>query len=150
MALLNRDKDQSEQREIINVSYGTVATGVTLSVAVFPYPCQIVAAQQTAIGLSGTPIATLWLQRFVVGSGVTSIGLAATLALTAYGTSGAQGYSTVAFGTTTLAQGSTAVQTIYPGDQLVLLTSGSNAAVAAASLTLVIKSLQDIKTHFGV
>ena len=152
MPLVNRDKDQSEQRDLYQssitgtasgVSAGVmnpvVATGQTYPLCVISRPGQLIAAGTACWGISGTPNHNLWVYRFA--GGFTSILVGASLAPTAFGTSGYVGYSMAA------ASISFPLQT---GDQIVLNTTGSNAAFASVQIALVVKALQDIKSDFGV
>lgn len=153
MALVNRDKDTTEQREVYTgtvwvspsgVSAGIanpgVATGLTFPIATIPYPAQLIAAEDVSTGLSGTPVHSLWIYRFIVGTGFTTIPVGQTLTVSALGTSGPSGYSLFAAVTFPL----------LAGDVVFMYTQGSNAATASTTVTLVVKALQDIKSHFGV
>lgn len=150
MALVNRDKDVTEQINVWNkivdatpssisagISNPGVATGNTYVLMTVPYPAQLMAAGSASYGTSGSPVHSLWIYRFA--GGFTSIAVGQTLAVTAFGTSGYQGFSIFA-------------GVSYPlqaGDQLVLYTQASNAAVAVTSVGLAVKALQDIKSYFG-
>jgi hypothetical protein len=153
MALVNRDKDQSEQREFVTavidrtasgVSAGimnpVVATGITYPFANVPYPASLVAIDQVTYGTSGAPAHSVWCYRFA--GGFTAFPVGTTIAATNFGTSGIQGYTLIA--------GSAATLPLLAGDQLVLYTQGANTAAATVQVTAVLKALQDIKTHFGV
>lgn len=151
MPIVNRDKDQSEQRDVYQsiltttpssvsttISNPGLTTGNTFILATISRPAQLIAAESAVYGTSGTPVHSLWIYRFA--GGFTSIQVGASLAVTNYGTSGVIGYSL--YGGVS-----------YPlvaGDQVALYTQGTNAAVSQASVTLVVKSLQDIKSDFGV
>jgi hypothetical protein len=144
MAISNRDLDNAQTRETIYACLGPVVTGATFLLGPIPYPAQVVAAQTASMGLSGAPVHALLISRFIVGTGYTTIGLNATLTISAIGTSGPQGYSTASFA------GSGASGTpLYPGDDLILVTGAANTATANTSVAVVIKALQDVKTHFG-
>lgn len=150
MALVNRDKDSSEQISVwsriiessasgisatlVNPSVNTGLTFVVMNVAC---PSQVSAASVAGYGLSGTPVVSLWVYRFA--GGFTSFAVGQTLTVTAYGTSGAQSVSL--FGASNLLQ---------TGDQLALYTQGSGAAMASVSVTVALKALQDIRSSFGV
>lgn len=144
MAICNRDHGLSEQRDAYMTTIEPVVTGATLVVSgPIPYPCELQAVQLNAGGISGSPAWTLSILRFIAGSGETTIpvGLSGILVL-AHGTSGSQGYSLYA-------SGSSQVQMLQ-GDVLKIETSGSNAAVREAQMTIVVKKLQDIVSHFGL
>lgn len=138
MPLVNRDKDQSEQREVYSVISGAVATGVTLPLVNIPFPSTLVAVAEAVYGLSGAPTHNLWVYRFA--GGFTAIQIGASYNVTAFGTSGVLSHSLYAAATFPL----------LAGDQLVLNTVGANTSVASAQITVVVKALQDIKNHFGV
>jgi hypothetical protein len=102
----------------------------------------VVAAKIAAFGISGTPTAALSIQRFIVGSGVTSyLGGFTTLTMIAAGTSGAQSVVTAA-------SGSTALQ-LLAGDVIMMTTGGANSAVTGVAVDLVVQYTQDIKSYFG-
>lgn len=140
MAIVNRDLDVSQQRDIITESFATV-TGGTYGVAVVPYPAQLLAAQTQSNGLSGAPNHSLWIQRFVAGSGITSINIGASMVITTFGTSGSQGYTFNGANTTYLLQ---------TGDLVMLSTAAANTATLNTTVSVVLKCLQDIKSTFGV
>lgn len=142
MALVNRDKDVSEQRETLHSEYGLVVTGVTLQGPIVPVACELQAIRSSAIGLSGAPTAAFTITRFNVGSGVTSItGGATTLTHTAVGTSGVQSWSLAA-------SGNSLIQ-LQAGDVLTLTSGAANAAVAGLSVSYVLKVLTDIKNQYN-
>lgn len=153
MPLINRDKDQSEQRECftanLNVSPPGISfaisgliTGQTLPFCNIPYPASIVTIDQSSYGVSGAPVHSVSVYRFIAGAGLTQIPVGLSLAITAFGTSGIQSY--------TLLAGTSATLPLLAGDQLVLNTLVSSTAVQQAQVTVVVKALQDIKNHFGV
>ncbi len=140
MPLVNRDCDSSQQRDVVNASITNTITGQTYNLCLVPYPATLLAAQQAVCGLSGAPNHSLWIQRFIVGTGLTSINVGVSLVAATFGTSGSQGFS-VSAGVT------------YPlqaNDVIMLSTAAANTAATSVAITLVIKALQDIKTHFGV
>lgn len=141
MALVNRDKDISEKKEVINiVNNALLATGATVILANFAFPCEIRDIYVSALGLSGSPVHTydVWKQ----GNGASAFSCTGALTLQAVGTSGPQRSSM-------LAAGGTAVQ-VNASDVLVLKTSGANTATLELAITIVVQALQDIRSHFGV
>lgn len=144
MALVNRDKDSSEQRINLQATYsGVLATGVTLSVGMVPWPCTLDAVRVSAFGLSGTPTVDLRIQRFITGTGFTSIaGGMTSLTVPALGTSG--------IGVGVLASSGNSLLNLQAGDVVSLVTGGSNSATTGLAASLVLKATQDIKSHFGV
>ena len=140
MAIVNRDLFSTQQREVTSETVSTV-TGQTYGLYIVPFPSQLIAAQNASIGLSGAPVHSLWIQRFIVGTGVTSIPVGNSQVITTFGTSGAIGFSLAGAGVT------------YPlqtGDLLTLSTAAANTATTATTVTMVIQCLQDIKSHFGL
>lgn len=140
MAIVNRDLDSSQQRETYVSTIAPTATGLTYLLAVVPFPAQLIAVQQTAVGLSGAPNHSLWLNRFVVGSGITTMIFGNSIVVTANGTSGPQGFSLA----------TAASFLLQAGDVLLLSTAAANTAAASVAVTTVVKALQDYKTSFGV
>jgi hypothetical protein len=153
MALENRDKATNEQivdfpcvvlgNSPVAASAGLVqpgiANGLTWPLFTVPYPAQLLQAGASYWGTSGSPSHSLWVYRFA--GGFTSIQVGASLAVTAYGTSGYQGFSILPASTSFPLQA---------GDVVALYSlGGSSAAVASATITLCIQALQDVKTHFG-
>lgn len=145
MALVNRDKDGSEQRDIWNYNSNAVI-GVSVALNLFVAPCasQLLAIQVAAYGLSSTPTLNFNIQRFVVGAGVTTLatGFTALAVGAAYGTSGALAVITP------LTAGSTLVQ-LQKGDVVQCITSTANSA-ASYTMDVVTQTLQDIKQTYGV
>src|SRR5688572_22960118 len=105
MAINNRELDNSQQREIVvnalidrspsGISAGilnpVVGTGQTYVLGLVPRPMQLVVGAISAYGLSGAPNYQLWLQRSA--GGITAIQIGASVAPTAFGTSGAIAFS---------------------------------------------------------
>lgn len=150
MGIVNRTKDTTEQvvdfavkvdstpsgvsAGILNPGVSTATTFVLFNV---PYPAQLLNAGVSYFGLSGSPSHNLWVYRFA--GGFTSIQIGASLAVSAFGTSGHQAWSILPAATSFPLQA---------GDIVVLNTVGANTAVASATVTLCIKALQDIKKHY--
>ena len=140
MAIVNRDLDVSQQGMQVNESLGAVVTAATYPVWVVPFPCQLIAAQQTVRGLSGAPNHSLWLTRFVAGAGGTQIAIGASMVAADWGVSGCQTYTI------------TAAAASYPlqaGDLVALRTAAADTAAGTVAVTLVVRCLQDIKSYFG-
>jgi len=143
MAICNRDLGFSEQEKLLGDAYGALATGVTVPVATVPWPCTIQSAKVAAFGISGTPTVALTIQRFIVGSGVTSyLGGFTTLTMQAAGTSGVQSVVTAAAGSTALL--------LQTGDVIMATTGGANSAVTGLQVSVVVQATQDIRSWFGV
>ena len=143
MAIVNRDKDASEQKDVINVAIGAIATGVTKQVAVLPYPCTLVGLRAAALGVSNAMQVAMQVNRFIPGTGATAIALGiSNLVLVNVGTSGVQGYSGLAsVGSTLLA--------LQAGDVLQLVTSVASGNSTDLCLNFVVKKTQDIVSLNG-
>ena len=143
MAITNRAKDVSEQRDVLQSSFQLTVTGATLFAAVIPYPATLDGVRVAAAGISGTPTYDLRVLRFIAGAGVTTIaGGATTLTGVAVGTSGIQSMVLASSGSTLL--------NLLAGDMITLTSGGANSAVTGLNVSVVVKALQDIKTSFGI
>lgn len=142
MAIVNRDLDSSQQRDVVSTHVGNTITGQTYNLLTVPYPAQLLAAQQAVCGLSGAPNHSLWVQRMVVGTGITSVAIGQSVVPTTFGTSGPVGF--------TVLQTGGASFLLQAGDEILLSTSAANTAAVSVNVTLVLKKLQDIVTDFGV
>lgn len=142
MAIVNRDLDASQQRDLSVATFGAVANGLTLSLFVAPVAQEVQAVKVSAIGLSGAATGALFLHKFGA-SGVSIItGGWTTLTIAAIGTSGLQSFVQVA-------SGSSLIQ-MNQGDVLMYTSGGgSGAALAALSVAVVVKNLVDIKNQFN-
>lgn len=143
MGLQNRDKAINEQ--VDNWDIQTSVTGVSslIQLVNVPYVGQIQKIVATAYGLSGSPILGVQIQRFITGSGLTTIPLngSSLLTVTAFSTSGLM--------TCTLPALSSSLVQVIPGDQVQFVTSGANTAASYAA-NVVIQCLQDFKTQYGL
>lgn len=139
MAIVNRDLDSSQQ--VVNFSELVQNTTVGSSYGLVVVPCQmqLVGAGVISKGLSGAPNLSLWIERFIAGSGYTAINVGASLVAQAFGTSGGQTFN-CASGVTWQLQA---------GDVVSLATAGANTAALSHTVTLALKALQDIKSSFG-
>lgn len=144
MAIQNRTLDPAEQRKVFSVSSAATATGVSGIIAIVPYSSILDAAQLAAFGLSGSPTVQLVCNRFIVGTGVTAITIGSANAVPAFGTSGVLGV-----GASLPAAGSTLLN-LLPNDVLMYQTGGANSAATGLSVGVVLRPLQDIKSHYGL
>jgi hypothetical protein len=148
MALLNRDKDPSEQRNLYQWSSGgaVVSTSATLPIFTAQNSEQILGFQVVSVGLSGAPILTFQIGRFLIGSGFTmlSSGFSA-ITCVAFGTSGLPGVGTSPI--IQLVAGSTLNQ-LQKNDAVFVSTSGANTA-GSHTISMVTQTLQDIKQTYG-
>ncbi len=143
MAIVNRTKDASEQRDAYNSSWGAVATGVTLHAALIPFNSTLEGVRIAVAGVSGAPTYALRVLRFIVGTGVTTIaGGATTLTPSTVGTSGVASMSLASSGSTLL--------NLLAGDLITITSGATDAAVTQLSTSIVIKGVQDIKTWYGI
>ena len=140
MGIINRTKDISEQKELIQGNFALAATGKDMILHKAPRAQLITDAKCTAVGLSGTPTATLKLQRFVVGAGLTTISISGALTISAIGTSGTQTFSLPATGSSLLQ--------LAAGDVLVVTTGGTNAGTEQTMVDVVVQNVQDIKAWY--
>lgn len=142
MAICNRDLNVSQQKDQFAESIPATVAAATYAIWMAPYPCEIVNAQIATNGISGTPLHNLGIVRFVIGAGLTTIvGQNSSMALVALGTSGVQGMSLIAAGSTLLQ--------MQEKDILVLVTSGANSAALNVTLSCVVKKLQDFVSYYG-
>lgn len=142
MAIVNRDLEVSQTKVEFSVKVGATAAAATYLLWQAPYPCEVRNLQQAATGLSGSPFHFINIFRFVTGAGLTTItGLHASLGVVAVGTSGSQGFSV-------LAPGSTLIQ-LQAKDWLVLTTAVANTAVSDLAISGVVKKLQDVVSYYG-
>ena len=143
MAIVNRDLDPTQQRLLFDAAPGLIGVSALIHVGIAPCASQLLAVAVNAFGLSGSPILGVQIQRFVVGSGLTTIALngSSLLTVTAYSTSGMQ-LATLPAAGTTLAQ-------VLKGDDIQIVTSGANTA-GTYTIEAVIQILQDVQSDYGV
>ena len=144
MPIVNRNLDKTQQREIYQQEWSTLATGSTVVLLMAPYPAAIDFIQYAATGLSGTPNVQVLLNRFIAGTGYTSFNIGSTNALIAFGTSGVATY-----GFSLPAIGSTLTQ-LQTNDLLVLQTGGTNAGFQNLVISAVIRPIQDIVKFYNL
>lgn len=140
MGIINRTMDASEQKELVQAEITSTTTGKDYIVHKAPRAQVITDAKATAVGMSGAPTATLKLQRFVAGAGLTTISISGALTHVAIGTSGTQTFSLPATGSSLLS--------LAAGDVLVATTGGTNAGLEQAFIQVVVQNLQDTKAWF--
>lgn len=144
MGIVNRTKDQSEQRVVASVALSALGTGVTIPILQVPSPCVLEAGSLAAFGISGSPTYQLSIQRFIVGAGATVFSLGSANAAPAFGTSGVpvSGLSLPASGSTLL--------NLLTNDVICVTSGAANAAVTGLNLSLVVRPIQDIRKYFGL
>lgn len=143
MGLINREKDQSEQRENFDVQTAVVGVSALIQLGNMPYPGQILKIVSSAFGLSGAPILGLQIQRFIVGSGLTTIPVngSSLLTISAFSTSGMQTHVLPAAGFSSIQ--------VLSGDAVQLVTSVANSA-ATYNVNMIVQCLQDFKSTYGL
>jgi hypothetical protein len=145
MAIVNRDKDSTEQYEVIKVNVGALATGVTRELWVAPWPCTIDGIKIVGTGVSGTPTVKFQVNRFIVGTGATVYVGATAQPVTTLATSGVQGVSYMYHASLGGVTGSMYVQA---KDVLELVSAGTNAALGDCLVEIKAKKTQDILSIF--
>lgn len=143
MAIVNRDFDNSQQRDVFFYSNPLISgTSSLINLAVASCAQQLLVIASEAFGVSGAPQVAIQVQRFVVGSGLTTIALngSSLLTVSAYSTSGMQTHS--------IPTGSTLLL-LQKGDLVQAVTSIANTA-AVYAFECVLLTLQDIKQNYGV
>lgn len=141
MAVVNRDLDASEQKLVLNAPIGLLGTAATFALALVPYPATLKAVQVAANGLSGSPFWNIEVHRFIAGSGFTAISPGGTLTVAAMGTSGVQGVSLVASGSSLL--------NLITNDVIAVRTGAANTAVLNGVVSVAVQALQDVKAVYG-
>lgn len=151
MAIVNRDKDPSEQKEVFQWSYnkgsslGPLNVGQTLALAIMPYPGVLQSVRFAGFGVSGAPEVAIGVQRHG-GAGVGGTLIAASISnmvLKEWSSFGVQGYSGLA------ASGSTLLL-LQAGDVILGTMSVANTAANSLALQIVVKKSQDILSHNGI
>jgi hypothetical protein len=141
MAIVNRDKDASEQKEVLHSKEVDVATGVVRHIAMLPYPATLQTLEAAALGVSNAMQCAFQCYRFVSGAGATTINIGiSNLVLVNAGTSGPQGFSGLA------AAGSSLLD-LQKGDVLQYTTSVANGNATHLTVEAVIQKTQDIVSY---
>lgn len=139
MGIVNRTLDASQQKDALTFSI-PAAGASTHNFFMVPRPMQLELLKVAGAGLSGAPTVQLQVTRFIAGAGVTTQTIGAALTVTAFGTSGMQGASLPAAGSTLL--------NLATGDILnVIVASGG---IGNLLLSPVLKNLQDLRTSWGI
>jgi len=138
MPIINRELDVSEKRLVECVTINNKAAG-TYALHLVPYACALESARVSAVGVSGAVVAQMAVQRFIAGSGLTSILTGATITLTTIGTSGMQGISLL---------GGASLLNLQQDDLISVVMTGTG--VTELTVAVVIKALQDIKSPQGL
>lgn len=147
MSITNRDLDVGGQKEDMIQRIGGTSTGASAAQQVHnlwvaPFPCEIRQIKNAVNGISGTPLHKIGVYRFAAGGATTIVGLHTSIAVQAVATSGPQFFSLVASGNSLL--------NLQTNDVVVLLADGQDSAVSSVTVSLVVKKLQDIVSHYGV
>lgn len=140
MPLIDRNDDSTTKRVAFSANFAATATGVTSVIGILPFNSLVTGYYASAFGLSGTPLSSLSLYRFIAGSGFTAIPVGGTLTVPAFGTSGFAFYGATVNGITySNVLGITALQ----GDLMVALSGGANSAAASLYLGVVMQPTDD-------
>lgn len=136
MAIVNRDKDASEQKCVLHgFQSGNLVAAQTMHMAIMPWPCTIESLKVSAVGVSNAPA---WSFEKLTGTGASGIAMGLTsMTIQARGTSGAQGFSLLA------AAGSTLLN-FAAGDVLSIVQAGASVSVNGFAFEVVVKKTQDI------
>lgn len=142
MAILNRDLDASQQKEVVRMTWPSqVSTGASLLIGILPSLGVIQSMRAVAIGQSGAMEMSLYVARNASGYTTFPVGISNLVIPGASG--GVGGYSGLA------AVGSTLLN-VLAGDVLVATLAGANSAAAQLSVEIVIKKTQDIVSMNGI
>jgi len=152
MAIVNRDLDVTQQRYVFNIpapvngvsvfTSGPVGQSQILTIGIMPCASQLLQCAVAGYGLSGSPILQTQVQRFVVGSGVTTIAISTSfLTLQTYSTSGMQTFLLPASGASGYG--------LLKGDVLQIVNNAANTSGQIA-VDAVVQILQDVKSDYGV
>ena len=153
MAIVNRSKDISEQKEVIRRVIGPalsaggtflvgVAAGSSYLIGSIPYQSLAKALMAVCTNLGNSLALVFNVQRFVPGLGQTVIaGVFGSLALQNFSTSGIQSVSLLAPGSTLLS--------LLAGDQLWMSPIGASGTADTVTVDLVISAVNDIKQIYG-
>lgn len=141
MAIVNRDKDSTEQKEVGQVQLGAVATATTRFLHVAAYPFTLESVRASAAGVSNA-MQVAFEKITGAGSSGVPIGIS-NLVLQNRSTSGIVGFSGLA------APGSTLLA-FAAGDVLQVVTSVASGNATDLLLQLVIKKTQDIVSYNGI
>lgn len=137
MALVNRDKDASEQKDVVTFTRLLAAAG-SYMIWQAPYNFEVVAVAATARAISGAMTARVDINKF---GGTNSASMMVALTVPAYGTSGAFVSASLAAAGSSFIQGA-------PKDSLWVVVPASVAADDLV-LTVTVKKLQDIVSYNG-
>lgn len=141
MAIVNRDKDATEQKEVCAVQLGAVATAATRFLKIAEYPFVLESVRVSAAGVSNAM--QLAFEKITgAGSSGTPIGIS-NVVLQNRSTSGIVGFSGLA------AVGSTLLS-FAAGDVIQGVTSVSNGNATDLLVEFVIKKTQDIVSYNGI
>lgn len=141
MSIVNQDLDPTEKRQAFYTNLGPTATGVTGIVCHVPYPCVLDAGIISAFGISGSPNLALNIQRFIVGTGFTSINVAigTSNAFSAFGTSGPFTMNLV----------SAQAASLLANDVVMFQTGVASSAVTGMTVEVVLRPVASFTQYFG-
>jgi len=149
MAIVNRDKDASEQRDVYVVKLGgtsggasgIIAAGTTFALVPIAYPCELQSVRTYTQGASGSPILSFYKNVYVSGVGQTVYAMGVSgIPLVNFASIGLQGASILP------SSGSTTIQ-LNAGD--VIIANNVTGAATEIVVELALKKLQDIVSVNG-
>lgn len=156
MAITNRALDISQQKEVIRKAfspaasgpaaglslYGGLVAGSTMLVGQVPFQSTLKAVQVCADAMTNSLVLSFLVARFIPGAGITYLSnVMASLAITVFGTSGAQSVSLPAAGSSLL--------TLLANDMIYVTPTGAAGTVTNATIDIVVAALNDVKQTFG-
>ncbi len=152
MPFINRDGDNSEKKEWISWSAGSltgmsaVVTGSTYIIAgPMPYPYVVESVMAVSSGASGAPQLLMGLNRNINRTGNTSM----LVGISNYVIPGGASLAALTGWSGLAPQGSTLLIGLA-GDYIVMSTAVANTACAQLMLNVVVKKTQDIVSHNGI
>ena len=144
MGIINRDLDASQARFDFQERFANTGVSTILPLALFSFPGTIQSVRLGAYGLSGAPIYSFFIDRFIAGTGYTAIPIGISGYLpSVMGTSGINGFSGLA------AAGSTLLN-FQAGDLMYAVSSGANTAASHLISSVVVKQTQDYISMWSV
>lgn len=140
MPIINQNLDIGLQQSSFEGALAPVVNGGLIPVCIVPFTANVVKAQVTMSGTSGSPNVILFGNRFSSAGGI-SFPIGSTFAVTNYGTSGSMSYSLPAVGSSQLS--------LQKGDYIVAIQGGGSAAASNATIIeLIIQDLQDYTSWY--
>jgi len=141
MAIVNRDCEASQQVDVIEKSFVSVASGATLLLAMPAYPCTVKIAAAWGSGVSYAPILSFFKVE-TLGASAQAVGISGLVVLGQSSAIAMTGFSGLA------AAGSTLLN-MNAGQLLVGAITGTSANIGQLAVSVVLKKTQDVVSYFG-